>query len=1101
MFFGATDARPCATISRARHTTRRSAAAPAIHLLAACAALGIGASGAQAQWSRLTNNAPGNVSLMLLLSDGTVMAQEYAGAVWHRLTPDSNGSYLHGVWDVTPVPPMANWRKFFSSAVLRDGRLFAAGGEYGGGNATSSAEIFDPLANGGAGAWSSAAAIPTALMNPALGQTIGDSECVLLPNGDVLLGPTAPSAAAPTLIYHVASDSWSAGPAPHGGQDEASWVKLPDNTILTADNANNTAERYDPVSNTWIVDAGPALPLYQAGETGPAIMLPNGKAFFLGGLGFTGLYTPSGTNSPGSWTVGPNIPSLRACGDAPCAMMVNGNVLCVVGDTVFDGGEGPPVYFYEYRTATNDFSPLLSGPTGGTTDNVYASHIGMVMLPDGNVLYSHDGPDVYIYTPSGPTIPQGIPTIWSVSLNPDGSHHLIGTGLNGFSAGCAFGDDFQMDTNYPLVRLTGTDGHVHYCRTYDWSSTGVSTGSQLVSTEFTVPAGLAVGNYELETVVNGFAAGGWSLNISNTEATLLVGTGVNQVVDPIGVGNDNGNGLADPGENSVELYVQIEDLSFTSSVTSVNGTLTSNDPYVTVISPNAFYNDLAPLASSSNLSPFVLSISRLRPCGTPISLTLTARSNTASGTYTFTIPTGPVCTPPADAPANDACTGALVAVENQIYTGDTSLSTTDGGTTCAPSTQDVWYRYTATATGYVNINTCGSGFDTVISIHSGCPGTGSNQLACNDDSYTNGGNNACGGTSLQSGLTFGTTGGATYYIRIAGYNGASGAYVLAIIPIAPANDLCSNAIEIGPGTYSGTTGYATTDGSAGCGFSTNSPDVWYAITPALSGLARLDTCSSSYDTTLSLHTGCPGNLANQIGCNDDAPPFTACYGTVQSVLNVPVTAGHTYYLRVSGFDGASGDYTLHYSLGGLTNDTCPDATPVWYGTFAFNTTGATTDGPTEANCNFCCGDLQVNQDIWFSITPTCGRAISVDTLGSTFDTKLAAYAGCPVTNNTAVACNDDVSGTVSQSAMTLHPIGGTTYYIRVGGYLTAAGPGVLHIKTCLADFNCSGAVTVQDIFDFLNAWFARLPTADFNNSGTVTVQDIFDFLTAWFAGC
>ncbi len=54
---------------------------------------------------------------------------------------------------------------------------------------------------------------------------------------------------------------------------------------------------------------------------------------------------------------------------------------------------------------------------------------------------------------------------------------------------------------------------------------------------------------------------------------------------------------------------------------------------------------------------------------------------------------------------------------------------------------------------------------------------------------------------------------------------------------------------------------------------------------------------------------------------------------------------------------------------------------------------------------------------------------------------------------------------------------------------------------CNADFNTSGALTVQDIFDFLAAWFAGTPSADFNNSGGLTVQDIFDFLSAWFAGC
>ncbi len=54
---------------------------------------------------------------------------------------------------------------------------------------------------------------------------------------------------------------------------------------------------------------------------------------------------------------------------------------------------------------------------------------------------------------------------------------------------------------------------------------------------------------------------------------------------------------------------------------------------------------------------------------------------------------------------------------------------------------------------------------------------------------------------------------------------------------------------------------------------------------------------------------------------------------------------------------------------------------------------------------------------------------------------------------------------------------------------------------CRADFNGSGAVSVQDIFDFLAAYFSSDPRADFNNSGGVSVQDIFDYLAAYFAGC
>lgn len=54
---------------------------------------------------------------------------------------------------------------------------------------------------------------------------------------------------------------------------------------------------------------------------------------------------------------------------------------------------------------------------------------------------------------------------------------------------------------------------------------------------------------------------------------------------------------------------------------------------------------------------------------------------------------------------------------------------------------------------------------------------------------------------------------------------------------------------------------------------------------------------------------------------------------------------------------------------------------------------------------------------------------------------------------------------------------------------------------CAVDFNGVGGVTVQDVFDFLDAYFALRPSADFNGVGGVTVQDVFDFLNAYFAGC
>jgi hypothetical protein len=55
--------------------------------------------------------------------------------------------------------------------------------------------------------------------------------------------------------------------------------------------------------------------------------------------------------------------------------------------------------------------------------------------------------------------------------------------------------------------------------------------------------------------------------------------------------------------------------------------------------------------------------------------------------------------------------------------------------------------------------------------------------------------------------------------------------------------------------------------------------------------------------------------------------------------------------------------------------------------------------------------------------------------------------------------------------------------------------------TCPADFNCSGGLDVQDVVDYINAWFANDPAADFDRAGGPQISDIFSFLSAWFAGC
>jgi len=57
------------------------------------------------------------------------------------------------------------------------------------------------------------------------------------------------------------------------------------------------------------------------------------------------------------------------------------------------------------------------------------------------------------------------------------------------------------------------------------------------------------------------------------------------------------------------------------------------------------------------------------------------------------------------------------------------------------------------------------------------------------------------------------------------------------------------------------------------------------------------------------------------------------------------------------------------------------------------------------------------------------------------------------------------------------------------------------LQTFAADINCSGNLSVQDLFGFLGQYFAGAPNSDFNFSGQASVQDIFDFLACYFGGC
>jgi len=328
-------------------------------------------------------------------------------------------------------------------------------------------------------------------------------------------------------------------------------------------------------------------------------------------------------------------------------------------------------------------------------------------------------------------------------------------------------------------------------------------------------------------------------------------------------------------------------------------------------------------------------------------------------------------------------------------------------------------------------------------------------------------------------------------------------------PPAPANNACASPAALS-GSAAGTTVNATNDGTAACGSSNTSPDVWYTFTATCTGSHRFATCTASFDSVLSVHAACGGA---SIACNDDHASGGAggCATSTASALDVSLTAGTTYRIRVAGYNGATGTFTLTVTPPSCStngSNACAAAPFIGNGSFPFTTVGATTDGPVA------CGGA--GNDIWYRYTASCTGTVTVTTCAAaSYDSVLAVYgSACPGTGAAAIACNDDAcSGT--RSSLTFSSVSGAQYLVRVAGYNGATGTGTLTVSCggptdavcnwvgvgCIADFDADGDTDSDDTSMFLTAWEDGQACADADGDDDTDSDDVITFFGAWEAGC
>jgi len=489
-------------------------------------------------WFPLTNHFPGSQpDTALLMTDGSVMMHDACKPDWYRLTPSLTGNYSAGTWHKMSPLPNGYAPEYFASAVLKDGRLIVEGGEYDGcaQDFTNKGALYNPVKN----TW-------TTVAPPSGWNAIGDGASDLLPDGTFMLAQavteqsgkfvgTKAQAIGTVSALPSTTVTWAdAGKGKADNNFEEGWTRLKTGDVLTLDisigqGANSPAERYSHTGHSWSATGTAANILVDpnARETGPSVRLPNGKVVQAGAkpCGTTGCIAHTGIYFAGTWTAGPDFPAIDGLDydstDGPAAILPDGNVLVQASPAyscVDDQGNltpyCPPSHFFEF-----DGTSLVRVNEPETAPQIPSFQGRMLVLPSGSILWgARDTGDVEVYKPQGGASREWNPTIGSLSsttFTRGTSGYLVhGTLYYGVSNGAAYGDDAQMDSNYPLVRITNNNsGHVCYARVYGRSST---------SARFAIPGVIPpvwenpcdTGASKLVVVVNGLASSSVAVTVN-----------------------------------------------------------------------------------------------------------------------------------------------------------------------------------------------------------------------------------------------------------------------------------------------------------------------------------------------------------------------------------------------------------------------------------------------------------------------------------------------------------------------------------------------------------------------------------------------------------
>ncbi|MDZ4831619.1 MAG: hypothetical protein SGJ09_15645, partial [Phycisphaerae bacterium] len=290
--------------------------------------------------------------------------------------------------------------------------------------------------------------------------------------------------------------------------------------------------------------------------------------------------------------------------------------------------------------------------------------------------------------------------------------------------------------------------------------------------------------------------------------------------------------------------------------------------------------------------------------------------------------------PCPSAPANDHCANAQLITPGFIQVCNIGADTdgptipASGGCNVNGYTQigsDVWFEFVSQGDGTLSVSTCNNGWDTKIAIYgstipglSACPVgiSFATFLGCSDD---------VAGCDFGSQVTIQVNEGEHYKIRVGGFQGIQGDGLMGVFYTPDGAD-CQHAIKI-YNPVSGTVTGTNLDKPLGSDLANcvngEGASTWYffespCIIPNSELTISLCHPGTNFDTVLTVwRIGEHGECAQVlIDCNDDYSGSGCQISGFNRKSKVSFTAqpGWTYYVQVSGFLGAKGDYEMTVTL-------------------------------------------------------------------------------------------------------------------------------------------------------------------------------------------